>query len=204
MRTIVATPHAFKGPLDVPVAARDAALAELRRELQERAVELTVVPGYECQLSEHLLESMLRSPDYTLGCRGRAFLLELPDEFVPAGLDVFLFEAQLANLIPVLVHPERNREVQKRPALLSVLVDRGLHLQVNARSLTGQLGWRARRTAKKLLANGWVYAIASDSHNATVCAPCLSRALAVARKVIGASAVELVEANPARLLQLRR
>jgi protein-tyrosine phosphatase len=199
--TIVATPHAFKGPLNVPVSRRDDALAELREALQTQNIDLTILPGYECQIHENLLNILRTTPAYTLNGAGRTFLLELPSDFIPPGLEQFLFNAQMANLDPILVHPERNLEVQKNPAVLATLIDRGLQIQLTAGSLTGEFGWRARRTAKKLLTNGWVQVLASDAHNPTRKAPMLSKALEIARDLIGPSAIDLVEANPARLLR---
>jgi protein-tyrosine phosphatase len=199
--TIVATPHAFKGPLNVPVDRRDAALSQLREALRAQNIDLTVLPGYECQIHENLLDTIQTTPAYSLNGAGRTFLLELPSNFLPPGLDNFIFNAQMANLQPVLVHPERNLEVQRNPAVLAKFIDLGLLLQVNAASLTGGLSWRARRTAKKLLTNGWVQVIASDAHNPTRKPPVLSKALAIARDLIGPSAIDLVEANPARLLR---
>ena len=128
--------------------------------------------------------------------------MEWPDGLVPAGFDRFLCDADIAGLKPVLTHPERNQEVQRRPEMVKELVDRGLRIQIGASGLTGLFGRRVRRTAEKLLSEGLVHVIASDAHDPEVRPLVLSEALACAERILGSAAVDLVTTNPARILGL--
>ena len=64
----------------------------------------------------------------------------------------------------MLAHPERNPEVQDRPARVEALVEAGALVQVTGASLDGRLGRASKLTAKRLLELGLVHVLASDAH----------------------------------------
>ncbi|MBN1256642.1 MAG: capsular biosynthesis protein [Planctomycetes bacterium] len=202
IKTIVATPHSFDGTFEVSLEARDAALQELQAVLDQEEIPIQLLPGSDCHISEHLLTALQESPGYTLNLAGKAFLVEWPQEVIPSGFKDFLFEAQLADLLPILTHPERHAEIQHKPELIGNLVARGLKIQVTAASLTGLFGHQARETAEFLLDQGWVDVLATDAHNPEIRTPTLSEGLACAENIIGKAAINLVTTNPARLLGL--
>ena len=200
IKTLVATPHVFDGRYEVQAGPRDAALAALRRRLAEEGIALEVLPGSDCHLHEHLVEMLQQSPDHSLNRAGRGFLVEWPEALVPAGFDAFLFRAEIANLTPVLTHPERHPEIQARPDRLDGFIAQGLQLQITAGSLLGLFGRRAQSTARTLLAKGWVHVLASDAHDPETRAPRLSAARREAERLLGPAAVDLVTRHPAALL----
>ena len=57
--------------------------------------------------------------------------------------------------------------MRRRRAAAARLVDRGALLQVNATSLLGRHGARARAVAERLLGDGLVWCLASDGHPGT-------------------------------------
>ena len=179
--TIVATPHAFDGTYNVTPEQRDEVLAAFRQVLSEKKIPLKVLPGSDCHLSEHLIENLRKSPAHTLNGTGKAFLVEWPFDLVPAGFDELVFQAEILDLEPILTHPERHHEVQKRPELIGPWVEKGVRIQVTAGSLLGHFGQSARQTAEKLLRSGWVHAIATDAHDPLGRPPKLCEAMAVAK-----------------------
>lgn len=66
--------------------------------------------------------------------------------------------------IPVIAHVERYRCLIKNPELIDQLRHQGAWIQVNADAVLGLEGGAGKRFCKKLLKNGWVNVIASDSH----------------------------------------
>jgi protein-tyrosine phosphatase len=69
-----------------------------------------------------------------------------------------------AQITPLVAHPERNDDVQRRPELVQTLVDLGAVVQVTAASLDGRFGRATRRAARTLLARRLVHVLASDAH----------------------------------------
>jgi protein-tyrosine phosphatase len=122
------------------VPGAEVALEELKRPLDElRAFGLAGNPGY--------------------------LLVETP--YLGWPLDIGRrFEMLLAaDIVPVLAHPERNPDVQLRPALLAPLVGTGALVQITAASIDGRFGPRARACARRLLEAGLVHLVASDAHS---------------------------------------
>ena len=73
---------------------------------------------------------------------------------------------------------------------------------MTAASITGELGPDCQRCAHYLLTQGLVHFIATDSHSTTFRRPMLSRARAVAGKLLEPDRVALlVEGNPRKILQ---
>jgi protein-tyrosine phosphatase len=63
---------------------------------------------------------------------------------------------------PIIAHAERYREIQKKPALVTKLVEMGCLIQVNAPSF---LDKREKRLAFALLKHGFVHCLGTDSHD---------------------------------------
>ena len=72
--------------------------------------------------------------------------------------------ASSTGITPVLAHPERNPEVQDRPARIQELVELGALLQITAGSIAGGLDRAAQYAAERLIELGVVHMLASDSH----------------------------------------
>ncbi|MEE3334941.1 MAG: CpsB/CapC family capsule biosynthesis tyrosine phosphatase, partial [Candidatus Latescibacterota bacterium] len=66
---------------------------------------------------------------------------------------------------PILAHPERHRELARRPERIECLREQDLMLQVNAGSLVGQFGRRAMDASTRLIERGWTDFVASVGHD---------------------------------------
>jgi hypothetical protein len=86
-------------------------------------------------------------------------------EKMPLYLEDTVFRLQLAGYQVVLAHPERYGFVQRDPASLDTLVERGVALQLTAPALLGEYGSAIRRTSEKLLSRGHYQMAASDRHH---------------------------------------
>lgn len=91
-------------------------------------------------------------------------LLELPHGNVPAYTKRLIFELQKCGTTPVIVHPERNREIQKDPNLLYEFIVQGALAQVTATSYIGGFGEEVAELSRKLVKNKLVQVVASDAH----------------------------------------
>lgn len=128
----------------------------------------------------------------------RYLLVEFPYSGWPLDIAARLFQLQVAGLVPVLAHPERNAEVKARPELLRSLVDAGALVQLTASSLEGTLGGGTQQTAFTLVKLGLAHIVASDAHGPAVRAVGLSGA--VAELGGGELARWLTEAAPAAIV----
>jgi protein-tyrosine phosphatase len=161
---IIATPHAFNHIFDVSIACRDLALSTLRQELDRQNLKINIFAGFECRINGGLIDMLQAQPEYTLCGNGKDFLLEFEPLLIPPDFEYFLFAAQLNGLQPILVHPERHREISKNIELLGKYIERGLQTQIDAGSVIGLSGIGIQRFAQKMIKRDFVHYIASDIH----------------------------------------
>lgn len=199
-RVMVTTPHVDHPQFHVEEAASSAALAALRDRLAAEEIPLALVAGAEVTFSErtHARVEERRLP--VIG-GGPFVLLELYDP-LPPGLDEELFHCRLNGYQVVLAHVERLRAVQASADVVARWIDQGLHPQVTAQSVLGEMGERCERSARELLERRLVHVLASDAHNPARRPPGLARAAEAAAEILGSEeeARALVEGNPGRIV----
>lgn len=195
IEVIIATPHA-DGILIAPEQL-NRKVHELNRALVARSIPLTVVPGFE--IPHHLA---LDLADSCTLAGGRHVLIEFPHDFLPGDAPGLISTLIARGFLPIIAHPERNVGILAEPQRLAGMIAAGAHAQVTAASITGDFGPDCQRCAQYLLVRDLAQYIATDSHSPTFRAPVLSRAQAVATKLLGPErAAQLVQGNPRKILQ---
>jgi protein-tyrosine phosphatase len=174
-------------------------LGELRAALAAAQIPLELVEGtelcYAADLPQRLRAGTLLAYG---GCR--AVLLECCGAELPAALPELVFTLQAAGHRVVLAHPERLRDVQRRPELLAPLAERGVLIQITAAALAGRQGATLHAAAEELLLRGLAHLIASDAHGPVLRPPVLSEARARAAALLGEAAAELLVRDIPRAL----
>jgi protein-tyrosine phosphatase len=192
---MVSTPHMFNGlsanPEPPEIIERVAALNEAIN-----GGGITILPGNEVHVSHDIAEQV-RSNRVTKINQRNYMLVEFPQLTVPMGADELFYKLLLQGVRPILVHPERNGQIQSNPSIVGRFVERGVYIQVTAMSVTGEFGPAAKATADKLLRYNCVHFLATDTHRTKSRPPILSRGRDAAAAIIGAElARTLVEDNP--------
>jgi len=131
----------------------------------------------------------------------KVFLLEFPQNIIPANSINFVKWLIRNERLPMIVHPERNREIQDQQDRINEFIDAGCLIQITAGSLGSSFGVKAKLVAESLLKDGLVTAIASDCHNLIHRPPNLRSGLQCAKYLIGDErAHDLVDSIPAEIL----
>lgn len=194
--TMVVTPHqlgCWRQNLAQDIRRRTNALQEL---LNEHQIPLVVLPGGEIRIEDDMPELLDQDELMTLGDHRRHVLVEQPFEiyFPLQPIQELLSQRSLQG---ILAHPERNRGIMHRPALVGELVDAGWLMQVNAGSLLGAFGSKSQNLAAQFLSSGWVHFLATDCHGAKNRRPLMRDAFARASELIGEqAALQLCCENP--------
>lgn len=200
--TCLTTPH-FDGSLTRDPAARNARLGEFDAAWDAL---LNATKGIE-NIPEIArgTEVMLDDPDPDLSdprirlAGGPFVLVEFPAMRLPPNADRALLNIRQRGWWPIVAHPERYRNHDDRLSMLMQCKAAGALLQVNAGSLLGQHGDRARAIARTLLDRGLADYIASDFHARGT--PPVERALALLRERGGDLQVHYLSVeNPRRIL----
>ena len=195
IQQMVCTPHMFNGLSSNPEPAE---VVDRVNALQVAIGTdgLRILPGNEVHFSHEILEKV-RTGGLTKINRQNYMLVEFPALTVPAGARELFQDLLAVGVRPILVHPERNAQIQTRRSIVVDFVEQGVYVQVTAMSVTGEFGSAARNCAESLLRHKCVHFLATDAHRADRRPPILSRGRDAAAQIIGPDqAQRLVYNNP--------
>ena len=110
---MVSTPHMFNGLSHNPDPSE---IMERVMQLQEAIGNtLRILPGNEVHVSHEIAEQAKTRRVMLINNRNY-MLVEFPQLTVPIGADELFYKLQLQSVYPILVHPERNAQIQSRPS----------------------------------------------------------------------------------------
>lgn len=163
-KTIIATPHYFRGTYDCEYEQVKTKVRELNELVEEKNINIQIVYGQEVYYSENIMKYYLDGEIGTLNDT-RYMLIELPmDKFSVEEVIDNLYELIIQGVIPVIAHPERYRMFIKEPILINKLIKEGYLFQLNAGSVNGYFGKDVKRTAEIFINNRIYNFIGSDAH----------------------------------------
>ena len=208
LKIVFATPHVGrdfrrrkqKRPADVIAEG----VASLQNAINERGIELQVLPGAEILLGSVDVQTRLPGEAaLTYGHKGKFALIESPfPTWPPFGWQV-VQNMSGQGITPVIAHPERYLDVQKDPKIMEQIVNGGGVIQITAGAITGEMGKPMRDCCFRLLRAGQVSIVASDAHSIKNSLPrdCVEKV----KELVGERAARAIFVdNPRRLLNGER
>ena len=163
----VVTSHITPGLYDNDLFSINTAYQSFKQVLSEHKIDLKIGMAAEVRLGPEIFTLFDEERLPFLGeFEGRkVLLLEFPHDCIPPGSDKMIKWLFDHNIIPMIAHPERNRDIHRKISKLKKFVDAGCLLQITASSLVGNFGPESQKCAKTMLEKGWVTILASDAHN---------------------------------------
>ena len=198
---VVATPHWVAGSAWQPTPEKILkCLAGFRRALAQREIGLEVAPGMEIAMTAGISGLIQTGQVLTLNS-GVYVLVEPPFQQLPVGWGQILFEISTVGRRVLLAHPERCSHLAREPEVIRKMVDMGVGIQVNWKSLLGRYGQTIRETAWSFLEGGLVHCLATDGHRpGDITAENLHRMKRALKERLGDERARLlVEENPSRV-----
>lgn len=162
--TIVATPHHKNNQYDNPKSTIMQKVEELNVALMQEGIPLNILPGQEVRIYGEILDDYYKKDVLTIN-QTKYLFIEFPSSTVPRYAERLLYELQTEGIIPIIVHPERNKELQEKTDLLYQFVKNGALTQVTAASILGYFGKNVKRFSEQLIECNLTHFIASDAHN---------------------------------------
>jgi protein-tyrosine phosphatase len=200
IRVTACTPHIYPGLYENTATGIRAATRRLAQVLREHDIGLSLVCGADTHLVPDLL-SRLRDGSVPTLNDSRYFLLEPPHHVAPPRFEASVFELMTAGYLPVITHPERLSWIETHYDVMQRLAARGAWMQVTAGSLAGRFGKRPRYWGERMLSEGMVHLLATDSHGVDKRPPQLAQGRDLAAQRIGeAQAALLVRDRPRAIL----
>ncbi|MBY7144612.1 tyrosine protein phosphatase [Virgibacillus sp. NKC19-3] len=164
--TIIATPHHRNGQFENDRQMIQTNVSILNDLFAKEDIPLTVLAGQEVRMNGDMIEDIRNGELLALNDTKYLFV-EFPSDHVPRYANQLLFDIQVEGFIPVIVHPERNRELLEHPSRLYDFVRKGALTQVTAGSVVGKFGKSIQKYSDQLIEANQTHFIASDAHNTT-------------------------------------
>jgi protein-tyrosine phosphatase len=203
IRTSVLTPHLYPGRWENHRSVSEPTFALFKQALQDSNIALDIRLGAEVHLLPESLALIDASEIPFLGkwAGNSVMLLEFPDGQIPVGAMMAVKYCLKRGIVPMIAHPERNKDVMRNVKKILPFVQEGCLLQLTAASVVGRFGASAHETAMRLLDEGVVTVVATDSHNMAYRPPILAEAkLALANRFGADVAVRMVDLNPSAIV----
>jgi protein-tyrosine phosphatase len=162
--TIIATPHHKNNQFNNLKSSIITKVNNLNSILKQENIPLTVLPGQEVRIYGEVIEDYHKEEILTLN-HTKYLFIEFPSSSVPRYAEKLLYKLQTEGIIPIIVHPERNKELQEKPDLLYQFVKNGALTQVTASSVVGYFGKSVKKFSEQLIEHNLTHFVASDAHN---------------------------------------
>jgi protein-tyrosine phosphatase len=164
---MVATPHIHLGIFDNSIATITEAFDSLQQQLALTNIKLQVRAAAEVRICPEIMWFIEHKQLPFLGRYQDmdVLLLELPSSHIPPGTDKLISWLLSKNVMPMIAHPERNRELQAYPERIKLFDQSGCLFQLTAASLLGDMNPAAQLVAEQWVTEKRYTVVASDCHS---------------------------------------
>ena len=161
---IIATPHHLSPTFDNAYDNVQQKLNQLSELQETKDLGIKLYPGQEIRISDQVLPQLRKGEAIGLN-HSRYLLIEFPSRGVPHYANRLFFELQSEGYIPIIAHPERNKEISQNLDVLYNLINQGALAQLTSSSLQGIQGKKIQKISIQMIENNLVHFIASDAHH---------------------------------------
>lgn len=204
IRYIIATPHHHprRGRKSPKQLRRQLKL--VREEAAQISDELRIYLGTEIYFGQDIPERLREEQILTMN-RTRYVLVEFspgdPFEYICQGIQ----QIQMKGYEVILAHIERYQCMYKNIENAEHLKNMGVRIQVNADSITGESGWKAKRLVRRLIDERLVFCVGTDAHDPKRRPPRMKKAAEYVEKKCGEDyARRIFFSNPRIMLRKKR
>lgn len=196
IRTIIATPHYHRGQ-DTEKLKKLTGI--LRQEAEKLDPRYGIFLGQELMDSEELLDELRKGNALTMA-ESRYVLIEFLPNVSYIRLYQRLRQLQAAGYLPIVAHAERYGCLREEGRIEEV-IEGGSLIQMNYRSLTGNILNKNTRWCRRQILQGNVHLLGTDMHNTGARAPRTREAMAwLERHCPKKELHRLVKRNPEYIL----
>ncbi|MCL1065356.1 capsule biosynthesis protein CapC [Shewanella olleyana] len=196
---IVATPHIHVGIYDNNQQTILGAYSRVQQEIKAQGLPIELRVAAEVRICPEIIMLAKQNQLPFVGDfdEKKVLLLELPSSHLPAGVEKLIDWLINSNILPMIAHPERNRELQRYPDRIKPFQQRGCLFQLTAASLIGDLGDSPKALSQLWIKKKLYTIIGSDCHSIKRRPPKLHQAYSITKELTDDTyATQLVVDNP--------
>lgn len=161
--TLITTPHIMSDFYRNKPETILPGLDLVRNEIEKQGLGVTIHAAAEYYLDADFEKKLKELKLMSFG-KENYLLFELSYLNKPESLTRVIFELIRQGYKPILAHPERYPYFYDKFEIYKEIVDRGALLQLNTNSLTGYYSPGAKAIAEKLITEGLIDFIGTDTH----------------------------------------
>lgn len=136
---------------------------ELKVKVKEQDLPIKLYLGNEVAIYGNVY-SVMQDTRINKLANSRYMLIEFPmSTDVDYVIDT-IYELKIKGIVPIIAHPERCECFRKHEERIKQAVEEGALIQCNTGSLIGTYGNTAKKIVKRLLKEGLVHFLATDTH----------------------------------------
>src|SRR5699024_12636129 len=139
IHTIIATPHHKNAHFNNEGSTIYLQVEILRQLFAQHDIPLTLLPGEQTRIYGEMVEGLQTGEILSVN-ETKYVHVEFPFREVPRYAEQLFYDLQLEGYVPIIVHPERNSELQEHPNKLYDFVLKGVLRPVNDANMTGKCG----------------------------------------------------------------
>lgn len=160
---MIVTPHFHPGRYRVDAARIREVLGQTRRAIAAEGLKLRLIPGQECYYYSGLLGELEAGNALTMNGT-RYVLVEFDEDTLYSKIQLAMRELTDGGYIPIIAHYERYQCLYRRVERLDELRAKGALLQLNFDRLLEKDRLFRPNLWRKLLKDGYVDFLGSDTH----------------------------------------
>tara|TARA_R100000322_G_scaffold122172_1_gene79413 strand:- start:374 stop:1114 length:741 start_codon:yes stop_codon:yes gene_type:complete len=162
-KEFIATPHTMNDYYPNTYETITNAHNTVQQALTKKLSNIKIGYSSEYMMDSHF-ENLLEENKIT-PLKDSLILVEMSYLQPPINLEEIIYKIGVAGYEPILAHPERYAFYHKNYEYYKTLKKLGCKFQLNMLSLTSQYGESVTKTANRLLKDGMIDYIASDTHH---------------------------------------
>lgn len=164
VRNMIATPHFYPGHRNASSEHVARAFKELQEYAKEKYPDYNLYRGNEIYYQDNITESIEKDEVLTLA-GSRYVLAEFSYGVNFKDLKKAVYKLSSHGYYPILAHIERYTCLYKQEKLVDELIQEGAYIQLNGENFHKGLLVTKRSYCVKLIRDGLVHFLASDTHN---------------------------------------
>lgn len=184
VRTIIVTPHFRVGMFETPPEKIICQFELLKREAEKNQCGIELYLGCEFHSNMDMMKYLRDGRARTMA-GSRYVLTEFSGRDDKGYIRERLYSLISFGCRPIIAHIERYSCLRKDIPFIEELIEMGAYVQVNAASITGNMGFGIKMFCRKLLKNKMIHFVGTDAHGTKYRKPEINEAYSYIAKIMG-------------------